>query len=145
MSDQLKTPWHLWVVGIIALLFNGMGGLDYYMTHSANEAYLGQFTPEQRIYFTSIPAWAVATWALSVWSAVLGSIMILLKKRWAVPLFIIAIIFYFVTSAYSHFLSTPTMLEVVGPFAAVFSLIILAITVFLYLYSKRMVAKGVLR
>jgi hypothetical protein len=27
-----KTPWHLWVVGILSLLWNAFGGYDYTMT-----------------------------------------------------------------------------------------------------------------
>lgn len=43
MSDSLEnskvsTPWHLWLLGIFALLWSGMGALDYVMTQTRNEA-----------------------------------------------------------------------------------------------------------
>ena len=28
----VKTPWHLWVVGVVAVLFNGVGVFDYVMS-----------------------------------------------------------------------------------------------------------------
>ena len=68
----MKAPWHLWVIGIVSLLWNAMGAYDYYMTQSQNEAYMGQFSPEQLEFFDGFPAWVDATWAIAVWFALLG-------------------------------------------------------------------------
>jgi len=35
------TPWHLWVIGVVALVWSAMGALDYVMTQTRNEAYMG--------------------------------------------------------------------------------------------------------
>ena len=33
MTDvQVKTPWHIWLVGLIALLFNSIGVFDFVMS-----------------------------------------------------------------------------------------------------------------
>ena len=41
MNDaKLKAPWHLWVVGIIAVLFNSIGAFDYVMTMTQGASYL---------------------------------------------------------------------------------------------------------
>ena len=32
MADGMKTPWHLWVVGVVSLLWNGFGGYDFIMS-----------------------------------------------------------------------------------------------------------------
>ena len=42
-----RAPWHLWVVGIISLLWNAMGAFDYLMSQTRNEQYMAAFTPEQ--------------------------------------------------------------------------------------------------
>ena len=50
MNDaKLKAPWHLWVVGIIAVLFNGFGAFDYVMSMTQGVGYLSSMgmTPEQ--------------------------------------------------------------------------------------------------
>ena len=39
-----KTPWHLWVVGVLSLLWNMIGAFDFYMTQTHNAAYLKNFT-----------------------------------------------------------------------------------------------------
>ncbi len=51
-----KTRWHLWLVGIAALLWNGFGAFDYVMTESHNATYMSLFTPEQIDYFEAFPA-----------------------------------------------------------------------------------------
>jgi hypothetical protein len=33
-NRQVTTPWHLWIVGVFSLLWNGMGAFDYGMTES---------------------------------------------------------------------------------------------------------------
>ncbi|MEJ2542305.1 MAG: hypothetical protein P8188_20455, partial [Gemmatimonadota bacterium] len=80
-TTTLRTPWHLWLVGVLALLWNAMGAFDYLMTETRNEGYMGQFTPEQLEYFYAFPAWVVAFWAIAVWGGVLGAIFLLLRKR----------------------------------------------------------------
>ena len=47
LNTHVKTPWHLWLVGILGLLWSTMGATDYFMTQTGNEAYLSNFTPEQ--------------------------------------------------------------------------------------------------
>jgi hypothetical protein len=48
-TQSQATPWHLWVIGIVALLWSGMGAMDYVMTQTRNAAYMSAFTPEQPI------------------------------------------------------------------------------------------------
>jgi len=64
---RVRTPVHLWVVGVLALLWNAMGAFDYLATQFKLEFYVKQFTPEQLSYFYGFPAWAVAGWAFGVW------------------------------------------------------------------------------
>lgn len=68
----VRTPWHLWAVGALALVWNGYGGFDYVMTQTQNAAYLAQFTEAQRAYFESFPMWMEAVWAIGVWGGRAG-------------------------------------------------------------------------
>ena len=79
MNDtvQSKTPWHLWAVGIGALLWNAIGGYSYTMTKLGKLAELGM-TPEQIEYMSSFPLWATVLWAMGVWGAIATSILLLL-------------------------------------------------------------------
>ena len=61
-TEVERTPWHLWVIGVVALLWNAMGALDYVMTQTRNEEYMSNFTPEQLSFFYGFPAWVDAAW-----------------------------------------------------------------------------------
>lgn len=142
-ASAVAAPRHLWVVGVLALLWNSIGAFDYVMTESRNDAYMNQFTPEQRAYFYAFPAWVVATWALAVWGGVLGSILLLLRKRWAVPVFAVSLATMVITTIYNFVLTNGV--AVMGMGGAIFSAVIFAIAVALYLYARRLARAGVLR
>ena len=138
-----KAPLHLWIVGAVTLLWNAVGALDYVATQLRIERYMSQFTPEQLEYFHGFPAWAVAAWAFGVWGSLLGSLFLLLRKRWAVWLFGIAIAGLAVTTLHNFVLTDGA--AVMGPEAAVFSAVIWVIALFLFFYARAMAKRGVLR
>lgn len=135
-----RPPKHLWIVGILALLWNCMGALDYVMTTSRNASYLASFTPEQLTYFYSFPAWVIATWAIAVWGGVLGSVLILLRKRLAVPVLGVSLAAMMSTSVYNFVLSKG--LAIMGQGAAVFSSVIFVIALALLLYARWVARRG---
>ena len=139
---RVKTPTHLWVVGTLALLWNLMGAFDYVATQYGFEAYLSQFTPEQLAYFEGFPAWAVAGWAIAVWSAVAGSVGLLMRRRWAVAAFGLSLVGMAVSSLYTMILTDgATMMGTVG---VVFTVIIWAVAIGLFVYARRQSANAVL-
>ena len=144
-GEAVRTPWHLWVVGGVSLLWNAMGAFDYLMTQSRAEWYMAEFTPQQLEYFYSFPVWADAGWAFGVWGSVLGSVALLLRRNWAVWLFGLSILGLLVTSIYNFVLTNGA--EVMGEGAAVwiFTGLIWAVTIALFFYARRMAARGVLR
>lgn len=141
----MKTPWHLWVVGVVTLLWNSMGALDYTMTQTQNEMYMGAFTPEQLAYFYSFPAWSVACWAIGVWFSVLGSILLLLRSRLALWSFILSFFGMIGTLVFTYGISDVSMVELTGPGAMLFSAVIFLVVVLLIWYSRQMKMAGVLR
>jgi len=135
-----KAPWHLWVVGGVTALWNAVGVFGYMMTQMGNLKSL-DMTPDQIAYFNSFPAWADAAWALGVWGALLGSLLLLLKSRWAVTSFWIAIIGLIGTTIFQRFvIDIPAELDNIWLTAAIW-----VITLFLLWYSLRMRGQGVLR
>lgn len=137
-----RTPRHLWVVGILGLLWNCLGAFDYLMTETRNESYMSQFTPEQLEYFYGFPAWVVAFWALAVWGGVLGALLLLLRKRLAVPVLLVSFLSMIVTSIYNFGLSEG--LEVTGGAGLAFSGLIFVVALGLWLYARNMSRRGIL-
>jgi len=143
-ASNPKVPRHLWGVGVLALLWNGMGAFDYLMTETRNPSYLSSFTAEQLAYFNSFPKWAIATWALGVWGGVLGSLLLLLRRRLATPAFAVSLVSAALTFFYNYVLSDGLkMMGGVG--GLVFSAVILLVAAALLFYSRRLTRNGTLR
>ena len=39
-NAEVRTPWHLWVVGVLSLMWNTFGCYDYTMTKLDSETYM---------------------------------------------------------------------------------------------------------
>ena len=111
-TDVERTPWHLWVIGVVALLWNAMGALDYVMTQTRNEGYMSNFTPEQLSFFYGFPAWVDAAWAIAVWGGVLGALLLLIRRRYAVWVFLASLIAMVITAFQNYVLSNG--MEIIG-------------------------------
>jgi ribose/xylose/arabinose/galactoside ABC-type transport system permease subunit len=132
------------VIGIVALLWNCIGAFDYLMTQTRNAAYMSAFPPEQLAWFYGLPVWVVAAWAIAVWGGVLGSILLLLRRRLAVPVFLASLVAMVVTTFQNWVLANAA--EVFpDTFSRVFSVVIFVVTVGLYFYARAMRERGVLR
>ena len=143
VSNRTKAPWHLWLIGVIALLWNAVGAFDYYMSQTKNEAYMKMFTPEQLEFFYSFPSWSVALWAIAVWGGVLGCILLLLRNKLAVCVFLISLIGMVINTIYIYAFTNG--MEVMGdPISLAFSVAIFLVAVFLYFYSKNMQARNII-
>jgi len=142
MSDVARAPWHLWLVGILGLLFNSVGALDYLMTQTQNESYMGRFTAEQLEVLYGLPTWLVACWALAVWAGVLGALLLLLRKRLAVPVLLVSLLAMVVTALHNLF-AVNGMYETAGTGLG-FLLVIFGFAFGLWLYARAMRERGVL-
>jgi len=107
MNDSVKTPLHLWIVAVLATVWNAFGAFDYLMTQTRNEAYLANFTDPQRVYFESFPMWMEATWAFGVWGGLLGALLLLMRSRHAVAAFAVSLAGLAASTVYQYVLSTP--------------------------------------
>lgn len=135
-----KAPWHLWLVGVLTLLFNAMGIASYMTTKLGLLADMGM-TPEQIAFMDSYPAWVSALWALGVWGAFAGSVLLLLRSRFTVAAMIVALIGLIGVTFYHYVLiEVPADLQ-----APALDVAIWAVTLFLLFYARRMVAAGVLK
>lgn len=141
---RLRTPAHLWIVGILATLWNAIGAFDYLMTQTRNAAYLSQFTADEQVWFDSFPLWADAFWALAVWGGLAGSLLLLARRRVAVAAFLVSLAGMFVGLGYQLTASSVPASLATGAMS-IFPYVIIALGVALLLYARAMAAKGLLR
>lgn len=140
-----RAPWHLWVVGVLAALWNGASCYSYVMTLTRSAAYFDAtgLTAEMIAYFAALPAWYVAAWTVAVWGALLASLGLLVRRSWAVSLFAISLPGAIVMTA-ATLLNANTR-EMFGPVGLAMSAMVVVIGGFELLYSKAMKKTGVLR
>ena len=141
-QNSVKAPVHLWIVGILSLLWNVVGAFDYLATKMRLDFYMSQFTAAQLEYFYSFPTWVIAAWAVGVWGALLGSLALVLRKALAVLLFGASILGLAVSSVYNFALTNG--MEIMGSEGAMFTGVIWVIALFLFFYARAMAKRGVL-
>ena len=143
-----KAPAHLWIVGALALLWNGFGAYDYLMTRSKGAAYVDSMMPgtgeAMMAYIDSFPVWASFGWGLGVWMGLAGSILLLMRHRFAVIAFGLSLAGAILGIGYQLMrpADIPAMHE---GFNAVMHYVIILIALALYLYSRAQLRKGLLR
>ena len=149
-ADRARTPVHLWIVGVLALLWNAIGAYDYLMTRMRNTDYLAEMMPTadpQAVlaWVDAFPVWAQFGWGLGVWGGLLASILLLARSRWAVPVFGLSLVGAILGLGYQAVAAPPLAGMEDSQAAAVMPYLIIGVALALFLYARSMRAKGVLR
>lgn len=139
----MKTPWHLWLVGVLSLAWNAMGCWSWYQQISGAPAYYATMTMEQLRYIQATPAWATVAFGLAVWAGLLGALALLLRRRLSFNAYVAGLI-GFIASSFNSFALTDG-LGVMGAGAAGFSAVVFVLCLVEVGYSRWMAKKGVLR
>jgi len=143
MSDEVnrKVPTSFWIVAGAATVWNLIGLMIYYQQMTVSPEVLAQsLTPEQVEFLTSTPKWATSAYAMAVNAGLLGSILLLLRKAWAVPLYGLSLAAIIVQDVHGFLLANG--LQVWGTGALVLPAIVLSIAVGLLIYSRNAKARG---
>ena len=141
-----RTPVHLWIVGILALLWNMIGVTDYVMMRTRNEHYFRAIMPDLNVdaalgYMDGMSALASAGWAFGVWGALAGTLLLLARNRFAVAAYLVSLIGAVV--AFVHQFTGPTPPP--GMDDPVVPIVVTLIATGLLLYARWMRSRGVLR
>lgn len=142
--DRRRTPWHLWAVGGLGLLWNAFGAFDYSLSKLRGDPYLQSvgMTPAQIDHFNAMPMWMTAVWAVGVWGALAGTVLLLLRRRLAAPVFIASLLAFLLSLVYAYLIDpTPDMTVQM----AVMQGVILVGCLFFAGYARSQARAGVLR
>ena len=138
-----RRPVHLWVVGVLALLWNTFGAFDYLATQLRLPFYVDQMPQALRDHMDAAPAWTVAAWAIGVWGAFLGSVGLLLARRWAVWMFGASLVGLAANTVYNFGLSGTS--DSLGNAAVPMTVFIWLVAIALFAYALRQRQRGLLR
>ena len=141
-----QTPWHLWVVGVLSLLWNAFGAFDFVSTVTRGEAYWRESGMTQPMidYYNAMPAWMYGPWAVGVWGAVIGSILLLMRKGLAVTMFALSLAGAVISLVYGAVLDKAPPPPPEMAMMQYMPYVILLIAVLLFGYAFNMRKKGVL-
>ena len=144
-NTQTKAPWHLWLVGVVAVLFNSIGVFDFVMSRAQGAAYLASagMTKAQVAYYLEMPAWMTVVWAVGVFGAFLASLMLLLRSARAFPVFVLSLVAFLVSLLYTHVLTDGG--AIMGRSMAITSAVIAVLLVLFSSYAWIMTTRRVLR
>ena len=146
MTDTtVKAPWHLWLIGVIAVLFNSIGVFDFVMSMVQGANYMARagMTPDQIAHYQEMPIWMTAVWAIGVWGAFLASILLLLRRKVAFAVFVISLAAFLINLIYTYVLTDGG--AIMGQQMAITSAVIVTLLLFFIWYSHAMGKRRVLR
>ena len=142
MTNSTAPKW-LTATGIAALLWNALGCMAYLADVRTTPEELAALPLAQQQLLAARPAWAVAGSAIAVWAGLLGSLGLVLRRRWAFPLLVASLIGVLVQD-YAMFV-VARLVEVVGIVPLVLQSLVLLIAVMLVLLARKGVAQGWLK
>ncbi len=82
-----------WILAVLFLLWNLIGCYFYWIDQTMSDAaYASTYGHALTALRDQYPVWATSAYAIAVWSGLIAAISMLLRKRWAVPLFSLSLI-----------------------------------------------------
>lgn len=146
MTDaRVKSSWHVWLIGVIAVLFNSIGVFDFVMSMARGAAYQASvgMSPDQVAHYQEMPSWMTVVWAVGVFGAFLASILLLVRRKLALPVFVVSLAAFLVSLLYTYVLTDGG--AIMGRQMAITSAVIAGLLAFFSWYSWFMSVRGVFR
>ena len=137
----VKRPTWFWIVAALALLWNLFGVAMAWMQYSMTPDQLAQLPEAQRALHEAMPGWLWAVDGVAVVAGTLGSLLLLMGKRLALPVFWVSLVAVVVLFGYCLF--PGRMLEVLGAAQALpMPILITVIALLLVWFARKSIARG---
>lgn len=141
MNATTKPNTAFWIIAVLALLWNLIGVYFWlYEYFLMTEEIRATLPPEQVEIMASAPSWSMYVYALAVFSGLLASVLLLMRKRLAVGVFMLSLIAVLILQLYWMF--AMEIVEKMGPQSLIMPLIVIAAAIFEYFYSKGAARNG---
>jgi len=141
MNDETvrRVHWSFWVIGAVALIWNVLGGVNFFVQMNADV--VTSFPETARAIIEGRPAWATGGFAIAVFGGALGCLLLLLRKSAAYYLFIASLLGTIVTMIHTLGIASSTI--DFSPFEILMMILMpLVVAAFLIWYSKQAQSKG---
>jgi ABC-type xylose transport system permease subunit len=139
-STPVNPPAWFWIVAALLLVWNLLGVMAYINQVTMSAEKLVAMPESEQLLYQNMPLWATAAFALAVWGGILGCLLLLLRKKWATPIFIVSLSGIVVQMYHSLFIIKST--EVYGPGSLIMPIMVLLIAIFLVWMSSSSTTKN---
>ena len=139
MTDE-KLPTWFWVVAALAIVWNLMGCAAYYMDVTMTPEMLAQLPQADQDLRAAIPAWITGLYAIAVFVGLAAAIMLCLRKKLAIPLYVVSLSAVVVQMGYISF--GMNSVEVRGAVSLIFPVIIILLGAFQLWFSMNAKGRG---
>ncbi|HBC05807.1 MAG TPA: hypothetical protein PKH16_16025 [Aequorivita sp.] len=141
MNATTKPNTAFWIIAVIALLWNLSGVyLWLYEYFLITEEIRATLPPEQVEIMASAPSWSMYVYGLAVFSGLLASVLLLMRKKMTVGVFLLSLIAVLILQLYWMF--GMDIVDKMGPQSLIMPLIVIALAIFEYFYSKGAARNG---
>jgi len=140
-NGNTTTPGALhWGISGIALVWNLMGLTAYWATVTISENDLMQIPEAERALYENLPVWVTSAFAIAVVAGLLGSLALVMRRKWATPLLILSLLAVVAQRIHTFFMTD--FFSVVTPDRMVLPLLVIVVAVFLVGYARYADGRG---
>lgn len=141
MSEGLNTPpkSFYWTAGA-ALVWNLIGVFAYIDQVTMSNETLAVLPDAQRAFFESQPSWVTGAFALAVNAGAIGCLLLLLRRAWALPVFVVSLACALVQTGYNYFVASA--LNIFGNTSLILPIAVIIVGAYLIKYSNDAVGKN---
>ena len=148
-ATDTVAPVSFWVISI-ALLLWGLGGASIYIAYfieTPEEFALTVETAANRQayaeYIANIPVWAIGVGIVAAVTRLLGAVGLLLRRAWAMQLYIISVVFFLVALYRAFVLANVSSVMSASHIAV--EIVFLALGTFAIWFARANKSKGILK
>ena len=131
------------IISILALLWNLLGVAMFFLQTGLSAEEIAALPEAQRMVYEAMPSWLAVFYGVSVFAGALGSLGLVLRRRWAMPLLAVSLASVLVQMIAIYAL-TPAW-QASGVSGLPMTLLITGIAVYLFWYARRASRRGWLR
>jgi len=144
MADITKTPIIYWITAAIATLWNAFGCYNWFVEYNyfKNPASRIALPENMRDMYDYTPEWSYIVFAIAVVTGLIGSILLLIKKKSSVPVLLVSLVAVLILQL--NFLFLTGLVSDKGFGTAIMPLIVIAFSVFIFFFARAWRDRGLL-
>ena len=141
--NEAVRPRAYWWIAVLALAWNLIGLAMFFAQAMLDGEQVLQLPEAQRAVHLATPGWVNLAFAFAVIGGILGALCLLLRRRWAVPMFAISLLALLV-QVIGTYLVTPAWVAY-GAAGLAMPVLLLGVALLLWDYARRCAARAWLR